>query len=143
MADAAIECLRSLAMTGGWECMSTGLQDGSGLKEHSPGSWKAWTLVTTMARLRTASGRFPAVMSIPADCQLPLASKPLRSVYDTVVIGGGQAGLATAAQLENLGLSTLVVERNARIGDNWRLRYRMLSLNTTKAYSTSPDPSHI
>ena len=34
-----------------------------------------------------------------------------------------------AARLQALGVSTLLVERNERIGDNWRKRYEALSLH--------------
>lgn len=34
-----------------------------------------------------------------------------------------------AARLQAIGVSTLVIERNARIGDNWRNRYEALSLH--------------
>jgi putative flavoprotein involved in K+ transport len=50
-----------------------------------------------------------------------------------LVVGAGQAGLAIAARLRQLGVDTLVVERNARVGDNWRKRYHALTLhNQTK-----------
>jgi putative flavoprotein involved in K+ transport len=59
-------------------------------------------------------------------------------VYPVVVLGGGQCGLATAARLESLGVQTIVIERNARVGDNWRLRYEALNINTPKAFSKRP-----
>ncbi|KAG6809130.1 hypothetical protein H0H93_016092, partial [Arthromyces matolae] len=40
-----------------------------------------------------------------------------------LVIGGGQNGLEVAARLKALDVSTLLIEKNARIGDNWRNRY--------------------
>jgi len=46
-----------------------------------------------------------------------------------LVIGGGQAGLAIAARLGQLGVDTLVVDRWERIGDNWRQRYHSLALH--------------
>ena len=46
-----------------------------------------------------------------------------------LVVGGGQAGLAIAARLGRLGVDTLVVDRGARVGDNWRLRYHSLALH--------------
>ncbi|MBV8392164.1 MAG: NAD(P)/FAD-dependent oxidoreductase [Alphaproteobacteria bacterium] len=46
-----------------------------------------------------------------------------------LVVGGGQAGLAAAARLSQLGLDTLIVDREARIGDNWRKRYHALVLH--------------
>lgn len=47
----------------------------------------------------------------------------------TGVVGGGHNGLATAAQLKSLGVSALVIDKQKRVGDNWRLRYKSLSLH--------------
>ena len=44
-------------------------------------------------------------------------------------MGAGQAGLAIAARLGRLGVDTLVVDRQARVGDNWRKRYHALTLH--------------
>ena len=46
-----------------------------------------------------------------------------------LVVGGGQAGLSIAARLTQLQIDTLVVDREARIGDNWRNRYHALVLH--------------
>ena len=46
-----------------------------------------------------------------------------------LVIGGGQAGLCIAARLKQLQVDTLIVDREARIGDNWRQRYHALTLH--------------
>ncbi len=46
-----------------------------------------------------------------------------------LIVGGGQAGLALAARLTQLEVDTLVVDRHARIGDNWRNRYHSLTLH--------------
>ncbi|KAJ5578243.1 uncharacterized protein N7459_007207 [Penicillium hispanicum] len=43
-----------------------------------------------------------------------------------LVVGAGQAGLNMGARLQNLGLSCLLVDKNERVGDNWRKRYRTL-----------------
>jgi heterodisulfide reductase subunit A-like polyferredoxin len=40
-----------------------------------------------------------------------------------LVIGAGQAGLSIGARLQQLGVSTLIVDKNERVGDNWRQRY--------------------
>ncbi|MFT3874140.1 MAG: NAD(P)/FAD-dependent oxidoreductase [Nocardioides sp.] len=48
---------------------------------------------------------------------------------DVLVVGAGQAGLALAARLTAIGVDTLVVEANARVGDNWRNRYHSLTLH--------------
>ncbi|MEE2033326.1 flavin-containing monooxygenase [Rhodococcus chondri] len=48
---------------------------------------------------------------------------------EVVVIGAGHSGLGLAAHLGSLGVRTLVVERNAHVGDNWRRRYDSLVLH--------------
>lgn len=44
---------------------------------------------------------------------------------EVLVIGAGQAGLNLAARLQAMGMSCLIVDKNSRIGDNWRHRYRV------------------
>ncbi len=46
-----------------------------------------------------------------------------------LIVGGGQAGLTVAARLKQLGVDALVIDSHARIGDNWRERYRALVLH--------------
>jgi len=46
-----------------------------------------------------------------------------------LLIGAGQSGLIIAARLKALGIPALVVDKNARIGDNWRGRYDSLNLH--------------
>jgi len=46
-----------------------------------------------------------------------------------LIVGGGHAGLTTAARLGRLGIDVLVVDKEERIGDNWRLRYHGLKLH--------------
>ncbi len=46
-----------------------------------------------------------------------------------LVVGAAQAGLSVAARLTLLGVDTLVVDREARIGDSWRRRYHALTLH--------------
>ena len=46
-----------------------------------------------------------------------------------LIIGGGQSGLDIAARLRMLDIPALIVEKNARIGDQWRKRYQALCLH--------------
>ena len=46
-----------------------------------------------------------------------------------LVVGGGHTGISAAVEVQRLGYSALVVDREQRIGDNWRLRYRGLKLH--------------
>ena len=48
---------------------------------------------------------------------------------DVLVVGGGHAGISAAVELQRLGLNTLVIDRQQRVGDNWRLRYHGLKLH--------------
>jgi putative flavoprotein involved in K+ transport len=57
---------------------------------------------------------------------------------DTVVIGGGQAGLATAHALTRRGVPVVVLDQNARVGDAWRTRWDSLRLFTPARYDGLP-----
>ncbi|TFL05208.1 hypothetical protein BDV98DRAFT_542839 [Pterulicium gracile] len=46
-----------------------------------------------------------------------------------LIVGGGHSGLTIAARLKVLGIKSLIIERNGRIGDNWRKRYQALCLH--------------
>jgi putative flavoprotein involved in K+ transport len=56
----------------------------------------------------------------------------------TLVIGGGQGGIALGARLRQLGVPTIVVERGARAGDAWRGRYKSLCLHDPVWYDHLP-----
>ena len=55
-----------------------------------------------------------------------------------VIIGGGQAGIALGARLRKLGVSAVIVEKNARPGDSWRNRYKSLCLHDPVWYDHMP-----
>lgn len=57
---------------------------------------------------------------------------------DTVVIGAGQAGLATGYHLQRLGVGHLIVDENDRPGASWRNRWDSLRLFTPNKYSGLP-----
>jgi lysine/ornithine N-monooxygenase len=46
-----------------------------------------------------------------------------------IVVGGGQSGLQIAARLKVHDIPTLVVEKQDRVGDQWRNRYEALCLH--------------
>lgn len=48
---------------------------------------------------------------------------------EVVIVGAGQAGLALGARLNQLDVSTLIVDKMERVGDNWRKRYHSLTLH--------------
>jgi putative flavoprotein involved in K+ transport len=49
---------------------------------------------------------------------------------NTIVIGGGQAGLSTAYHLAQRGVDSVVLDASARVGDTWRRRWDSLRLFT-------------
>ena len=48
--------------------------------------------------------------------------------FDTIVIGGGQAGLSTGYHLKKLGIPFVILDANERTGDAWRNRWDSLRL---------------
>jgi putative flavoprotein involved in K+ transport len=66
---------------------------------------------------------------------------------ETVVIGGGQAGLAVGHHLARRGRPFLILDANRRVGDAWRNRWDSLQLFTPARYSglagmPFPAPAH-
>ena len=65
----------------------------------------------------------------------------------TVVVGGGQAGLSTGYYLARRGLPFVILDANDRIGDAWRNRWDSLRLFTPARYDglagmPFPAPAH-
>jgi putative flavoprotein involved in K+ transport len=58
--------------------------------------------------------------------------------HHLIVIGGGQAGLATGHWLAKQDFDFLIVDAAGRIGDSWRKRWDSLSLLTPAKYSSLP-----
>jgi hypothetical protein len=46
-----------------------------------------------------------------------------------LIVGAGQSGLTAAARLKLLGISSVLIEKTERVGDNWRDRYDVLCLH--------------
>jgi len=57
---------------------------------------------------------------------------------DVVIVGGGQSGLGLAARFKLLNVSTLVIDRLPRVGDQWRSRYNSLCLHDPVWYDHLP-----
>ena len=92
-----------------------------GLIPDSQGGWKIWHLSTILDRLDGCASpdKFNDVEPDPSSSS---AHEP--EVYDCCIIGAGFAGLCLSARLKALGLNYVALEKNARVGDNWRQRYR-------------------
>jgi len=103
-------------------------------------AFKAWTLLTALDEIKGHEERLgrsrPQGKAYSRDFHGPnwLDLRKAAAQYGdrdpaVLVVGGGQAGLAIAARLAQLGVDTLIVDREARIGDNWRKRYHALVLH--------------
>ncbi|WP_109507474.1 flavin-containing monooxygenase [Nocardioides speluncae] len=57
---------------------------------------------------------------------------------DTVIVGAGQAGLATAYHLGRCGHECVVLDRSPRVGDNWRQQWDSLRLYSPTRYDGLP-----
>ena len=101
---------------------------------------KAWTLLTALEELKGFEEQLgtarPRGQAYSRDFRGPnwLDLRKAAAEYAdhdpiVLVIGGGQSGLCIAARLKQLQVDTLIVDREARIGDNWRNRYHALTLH--------------
>ena len=101
---------------------------------------KAWTLLTALDELKGFEEQLgtsrPRGQSYSRDFRGPnwLDLRKAAAEYAdrdpaVLVIGGGQSGLCIAARLKQLQVDTLIVDRELRIGDNWRNRYHALTLH--------------
>jgi cation diffusion facilitator CzcD-associated flavoprotein CzcO len=105
-----------------------------------PSRSKAWIIATALDEIRgheeLIGDRRPGgqeyARQYGADNWLDLRNRAKK--YEdhepaVLVVGAGQAGLTVAARLTVLGVDTLMVDRFARVGDNWRNRYHSLTLH--------------
>jgi len=105
-----------------------------------PSRLRAWMLFTSLEGLKGCVepiGRHrPTGQSLSRDFRGPnwLDQRRADAAYAdrdpvVLVVGGGHAGLGVAARLKMQGVDTLIIDREARIGDNWRNRYHALTLH--------------
>ncbi|KAI1156390.1 hypothetical protein F4825DRAFT_459136 [Nemania diffusa] len=131
---------------------TTALGTGVGLVRlvEQEGQWKIFTLYTRLEELRGHEeainerrakgvehggkpGRKNWAEKRAAEADINADNEPA-----VVVIGAGQAGLTAAARLKMLGVNTLVIDQNERVGDNWRKRYHQLVLHDPVWYDHMP-----
>jgi putative flavoprotein involved in K+ transport len=111
----------------------------------------AWTLLTTLYELKgheEPRGRLRpmgAEHGVDLDRESWLERRQREAAelgYETqpevLVIGGGQGGIALGARLRQLDVPTIVIDRHARPGDQWRSRYKSLCLHDPVWYDHLP-----
>jgi putative flavoprotein involved in K+ transport len=69
---------------------------------------------------------------------LQLKGKPLTEGHDVIVIGGGQAGLATGYYLRRASLDFVILDAGAQAGGAWQHGWKSLRLFSPAGYSSMP-----
>ena len=104
------------------------------LKDAQDGKWKAFTLFTAMHELKgheeTIGSNRPHGVDHGGQIgrknwqERRTATENFESGTEptVLILGAGQGGLTSAARLGQLQIPTLIVDKNPRIGDNWRKR---------------------
>ena len=72
------------------------------------------------------------------DAEATNTNRASDELLDVVVIGGSQAGLATAWQLARRNLRFVVLDAGPELGDTWRSRWDSLTLFTPTQYDALP-----
>ena len=98
------------------------------------GVWKAYTIYTNLQSLLEYPEKVGALRN-PLPNHGRWADQRQKEIgfegvepY-VVIVGGGQSGLDLGARLKFLDVPTLILERNPRVGDQWRNRYQALCLH--------------
>ena len=136
-------------VTEAWISFETEVARGYGLIRLQNG--QIWTLLTTMAELKDHEEKTGFSRPLGARHGVNPGAKTWKELRDeeveqlgfktqpyVLIIGGGQGGIALGARLRQLGVPTIIVERNARAGDSWRNRYKSLCLHDPVWYDHLP-----
>jgi putative flavoprotein involved in K+ transport len=136
-------------VTESWISFETEVARGYGLIRLKGG--KIWTLLTVMSELKGHEEKSGFTRPLGAKHGQDLGARTWKEEreeeartlgYDkqpyVLVIGGGQGGIALGARLRQLGVPTIIVERNERPGDSWRKRYKSLCLHDPVWYDHLP-----
>jgi cation diffusion facilitator CzcD-associated flavoprotein CzcO len=62
---------------------------------------------------------------------------------DVLILGAGNAAISLAARLKAVGVSYIMAEKNAKVGDNWALRYDSLKFHVPTSFCELPFLSRI
>ena len=136
-------------VTEAWIGFETEVARGYGLVRLKDGL--IWTLLTTMVELKGHEEKAGFTRPLGAKHGVNPGAKTWKEEREDeartlgytkqpycLIIGGGQGGIALGARLRQLGVPTIIVERNARPGDSWRNRYKSLCLHDPVWYDHLP-----
>ena len=147
--DPKEEVSQADGVTEGWLILETKAGRGVGYIRMKEG--KIWTLLTTLHELKGHEE--------PRKSRRPMGAEhghdPERKTWKekreeeaarlgyldqpyTLIIGGGQGGIALGARLRQLGVPTIIVDKHPRPGDQWRNRYKSLCLHDPVWYDHMP-----
>ncbi len=112
---------------------------------------KIWTLLTTMVELKgheeakgfarplgAKHGAGKHRTTWKEEREQETAELGYKTQPYCVIIGGGQGAIGLGARLRQLGVPTIIVEKNDRPGDSWRNRYKSLCLHDPVWYDHLP-----
>ena len=140
-------------VTTAWIRFETAVGRGKGLLRlvEEGGEARAWTLLTTLAELKgheepVRDRRPPGAEHGARRDRVTWAEQRQREAADlgsttqpyVLVVGGGQGGIALGARLRQLGVTSLVIDKHPRPGDQWRSRYKSLCLHDPVWYDHLP-----
>ena len=99
-----------------------------------PRMFKAWSFLTALSDLNSSFNKKEDEYENTLEGPNWLDIRKEDSLYkdrdpEVLVVGSGQAGLSIAARLKQQNIDTLVIDKNERVGDNWRNRYHSLKLH--------------
>ncbi|CZR66219.1 related to flavin-containing monooxygenase [Phialocephala subalpina] len=111
------------------------------VRDQGDGEWKIWVLRTVLEGLKGMPDvEFLEPEKVRDEGKLSngVNGHGEEEEFECVVIGGGLAGLSTGGRLKALGVRYLVLDKNERVGDNWKLRYASARLHTNREYGHLP-----
>ena len=96
--------------------------------------FKAWSFLTALSELNNSNNKKLEKYQNTLEGPNWLDKRNKDRLFnnrepEVIVVGSGQAGLSIAARLKQQDIDTLIVDKNERVGDNWRNRYHSLKLH--------------
>ena len=136
-------------VTQSWIMFETGVARGTGFIRVKDGL--IWTLLTTMTEIKgheePKGQRRPMGAEHGARTDRMSWTEKRAAEQETLgyeeqpyclIVGGGQGGIALGARMRQLGVPTIVVDKNEKPGDAWRARYKSLCLHDPVWYDHMP-----